>query len=57
MDHRSSLRAATKAGLAARMICVVETPILPAEQKGPLRLPAWLHKTAGEEFISLKTAT
>ena len=57
MDHRSSLRAATKAGLAARMICVVETPILPAEQKGPLRLPAWLHKTAGEEIISLKTAT
>jgi aminobenzoyl-glutamate utilization protein B len=49
----ADLRAAAKADLVVRMNGKVYDPILPAEQKGPLRLPVWLHKTAGEEFVSL----
>lgn len=52
----AGLRAAAGADLSARMKGAAYDPILPAEQKGPLRLPAWLHKSAGEEFVSIETA-
>ncbi len=52
----AGLRAAARADLSARMKGAAYDPILPAEQKGPLRLPAWLHKSAGEEFVSIETA-
>jgi aminobenzoyl-glutamate utilization protein B len=52
----ADLRSAAKADLVTRMNGKPYDPILPAEQKGPLRLPVWLHKAAGEEFVSIETA-
>ena len=52
----ADLRAAARADLVARMKGKAYDPILPAEQKGPLRLPIWLHKSAGDEFVSIDMA-
>ena len=49
-------RASAKADLVSRMNSVAYDPILRSEQKGTFRLPAWLHKSFGEEFISIETA-
>lgn len=49
------LRAAAKADLQARRGGVAYAPILPADRTTPLRLPSWLHKAPGEEYVSLET--
>lgn len=52
----ADLRAQAKADLEARRGGAAYAPILPADRKTPLRLPSWLHKVSGEEYVSLETA-